>query len=108
MAHQEAAMVLEAASVVAHHLLDGTEGDVVVMVQVGLDLEERHLLGMVQTLTTVLKVVWLLSSDSVRKTSSSEEAHHPAVARLSAGLSRWMSVLAVHLARCPIKSRLTV
>jgi len=111
MAHQEAATVLEAVSVAVPHPLVGTVEDVAVMVPRDLDPEARLHLDMVPTLTTVLKVAWLLSSDSVPipcKINLLEEDLRPAVARLLDRLSRWTSVLAVHLMRHPITSHLTV
>jgi hypothetical protein len=108
MARPGEVTVLEVASVVAHHLLDGMVGDVAVMVQVDLALAERPHPDMVRTLTTVLKVAWPQSSDSVRKISLLEEDLHPAVARPSAGLSRWTSVPAAHLVAYPIKYPLMV
>ena len=110
-AHQEVVMVLEVVSVAALHLLDGMAGDVAVTVPKDLGLADRLHLDMVQTLTTVLKVAWPLSNDSVPtpcKINSLEEDLRPAVARLSAKLSRWTNVLAAHPTRYLIKFRLTV
>ena len=111
MAHQEAVTVLEVVSVAAHLLLDGTVADVAVTVLKGLDLADHLHLGMVQILTTVLRVAWLLSNDSAPtpcKINSLEEVLHPAVARLSARLSKWTNVLAAHQMRYLIKFHLTV
>lgn len=111
MAHQEAAMVPEVASVAAHHLLDGMAVDAAAMAHKDLDLADHLHLDMVQTLTTVLKAAWLLSKDSAPtpcKISLLEEDLRPAVARLSARLSRWTNVLAAHPTRYLIKFRLMV
>lgn len=111
MAHQEAVMVPEVASVAAHHLLDGMEEDAVVTVPRDLVLADHLHLGMVQTLITALRVAWPLSNDSAPipcKISLLEEDLRLAVARLLARLSKWMNVLAVHLVRFPTRFRPTV
>lgn len=111
MAHQEVVMVPVVVSVAAHHLPDGMAGDVAATVPKDLDLAVRLHLDMVQTLTTVLKVAWPLSNDSAPipcKINSLEEDLRPAVARLSAKLSRWTNVLVAHPTRYLIKFRLTV
>jgi len=110
-AHQEAVMVLEVVSVAALHLLVGMAGDEADTVPRDLALADHLHLGMVQTLTTALKVAWLLSNDSAPtpcKINLLEEDLRPAVARLSAKLSRWTNVLAAHLMRHLTKFRLTV
>jgi hypothetical protein len=111
MVHQEAAMVPVVVSVAAHHLLDGMVEDVAVTVPKDLDLADHLHLDMVQTLTTVLRAVWLLSKDSAPtpcKISLLEGDLRPAVAKLSARLSRWTNVLAAHPTRYLIKFRLMV
>ena len=111
MAHQEAAMVLEVASVAAHHLLDGMAVDAAAMAHKDLDLADHLHLDMVQTLTTALKVAWRPSNDSVPlpcRISLLEEDLRPAVARLSARLSRWTNVMAAHQMRHLIKFLLMV
>ena len=110
MAHQEAAMVPEVASVAAHHLLDGMAVDAAATVHKDPDLADHHHLDMVQTLTTVLKAAWRLSKDSAPipcKISLLEEDLRPAVVRLSVRLSRWTNVLAAHPMRYLIKCLLT-
>jgi len=110
-AHQEAAMVLEVVSVAVLHLLAGMAGDVADTVPKDLDLADHLHPDMVQTLTMAPKVAWLLSNDSALtpcKINLLEEDLRPAVARLSAKLSRWTNVLAAHLMRHLIKFHLTV
>jgi hypothetical protein len=107
---QEAVMVLEVVSVAAH-LLDGTVEDAAVTVPRVLDLADHLHLDMVQTLTTALKVAWRPSNDSVPlpcRISLLEEDLRPAVARLSARLSRWTNVMAAHQMRHLIKFLLMV
>jgi hypothetical protein len=111
MAHQEVVTVLEVVSVAAHHLLDGMVEDVAVTVPRVLDLADHLHLDMVQTLTTALKVAWRPSNDSVPlpcRISLLEEDLRPAVARLSARLSRWTNVMAAHQMRHLIKFLLMV
>ena len=111
MVHQEAAMVPVVVSVAAHHLLDGMVEDVAVTVPKDLDLADHLHLDMVQTLTTALKVAWRPSNDSVPlpcRISLLEEDLRPAVARLSARLSRWTNVMAAHQMRHLIKFLLMV
>ena len=109
--HQEAAMAPEVVSVAAHHLPDGMAEDVAATVPRVLDLADHLHLGMVQTLTTVLKVALHLWNDSALtpcKINSLEEDLRPAVARLSARLSRWTNLLAARPMRYLIKFLLTV
>lgn len=104
-------MVLEVVSVAAHLLLDGTVEDAAVTVPRVLDLADHLHLDMVQTLTTALKVAWRPSNDSVPlpcRISLLEEDLRPAVARLSARLSRWTNVMAAHQMRHLIKFLLMV
>jgi hypothetical protein len=108
---QEAVMVLEVVSVAAHLLLDGTVEDAAVTVPRVLDLADHLHLDMVQTLTTALKVAWRPSNDSVPlpcRISLLAEDLRPAVARLSARLSRWTNVMAAHQMRHLIKFLLMV
>jgi hypothetical protein len=110
-AHQEAVMVLEVVSVAAHLLLDGMVEDVAVTVPRDLGLVDLLPLDMVQTLTTALRVAWPPSNDSVPlpcRISLLAEDLRPAVARLSARLSRWTNVMAAHLMRHLIKYLLMV
>jgi hypothetical protein len=106
--HQEATTAQEEASVEALRLPDGMVEDVAVM-QVDRDHEDLHHLIMLQTLTTDLKVVWHLLSDSDHlRTSLWPEGLRLAATSALAKRSRWMSVLAARLMRYPIKCRLTV